>query len=49
MEEKETGLKAQRKTITPDWPARSAADRTIGDDIYPVRNVAPLLCSKVTF
>jgi len=45
--------KAQTKTVAPDWPARRAAGRTIGDDIYPVRNNASLLrgraCDGITF
>ncbi len=41
-------LKSRTSAIS-DWPARGAAEPTIGNDIYPVRNVAPLLCSKVTF
>jgi hypothetical protein len=31
----------------PDWPVRCAAERTIFTPL-DVRNVAPLLCSKVT-
>jgi hypothetical protein len=27
-------LKAQSKTVMPDWPARCAAKRIISDDIY---------------
>jgi hypothetical protein len=34
MEEKETGLKAQRKTVTLDWPARWAAKHTTEEEIY---------------
>ena len=33
----------------PDWPAMCATERTIEEDIYPVRNNASLLCSGVRF
>jgi len=43
------GRQSSKRTVTPDWLIMGAAERKIGDDIYPVRSVAPLLCSKLTF
>ncbi len=39
------GRQSSKKTLTPAWPARCAVERSVGDDIYPVRNNVLLFCS----